>query len=195
MRSLLIGGVVFLLCNASARADEFSLPPSLRRVAFDQHLNERVPLDLAFKNETGRDVALGQYFKRGKPVILVLAYFRCPQLCSEVLNGLVRALLEMNLDIGSDFEVITVSFDPRDTPEMAAAKKMTYLERYARPGAAGGWHFLTGSEDAIARLVQAVGFRFTYDAKHDQYAHASGIMLLTPSGTIARYFFDVQFSP
>jgi protein SCO1 len=178
---------------APVRAQGY-LPPALRDVGFDQKLNAQVPLDLEFKNEAGETVKLGDYFGH-KPVVLVLAYFRCPMLCTEVLNGLVRAMLEIPLDAGKDFEVVTVSFDPRETPEMAAAKKKTYLERYGRPGAAAGWHFLTGQEDAIRQLTQAVGFRYSYDARNDQFAHSAGIMLLTPEGKLARYFFDINFPP
>jgi protein SCO1/2 len=163
-------------------------------VGFDQRLNAQVPLDLEFTDEAGRTVRLADYF-HGKPVILVLAYYRCPMLCSEVLNGLVRAMLDLPFDVGNEFSVITVSFDPREGPELAAAKKQTYLERYGKPGAAAGWHFLTGKEDAIKRLAQAVGFRYTYDARYDQYAHASGIMVLTPTGRISRYFYDIRFPP
>jgi protein SCO1/2 len=171
-----------------------SLPPVLRQVAFDQRLNEQVPLDLVFQDETGASVKLEDYFG-SKPVILVLAYYRCPMLCTEVLNGLVRALMDVTFDVGREFNVVTVSFDSRETPELAAAKKKTYLERYGRAGAAEGWHFLTGGEESIVRLTEAVGFRYTYDARHDQFAHASGIMILTPQGKIARYFYDISYPP
>jgi protein SCO1/2 len=173
-------------------ADPPGLPPSLRGVGFDQRLNEQVPLDLVFRDETGQTVQLGDYF-HDRPVILVLAYYRCPMLCTQVLNGLVQALLDMRLDAGRDFDVVVVSFDPRETPELAAAKKRTYVERYGRPGAAAGWHFLTGEQAPITALTKAVGFRYTYDARHDQFAHASGIMVLTPHGKISRYFYDVRY--
>ncbi len=182
-----------LLAAPAARADD-RLPPSLQGVGFDQRLNEQVPLDAEFRDEAGQTVKLGDYFG-DKPVILVLAYYRCPMLCTQVLNGLVRALLDVPLDVGRDFNVVTVSFDPRETPELAAAKKKTYLERYGRPGAEEGWHFLTGEQEPITRLTQAVGFRYRYDARNDQFAHASGIMVLTPSGKIARYFYDISYSP
>jgi protein SCO1/2 len=181
------------LTPAAALADS-PLPPVLRDVGFDQRLDEQVPLDLPFRDEAGRDVRLGDYF-RDRPVILVLAYFKCPMLCTEVLNGLVRALLDLPLRPGEDFEILTVSFDPREPPELAAAKKKTYLERYGRPGAEAGWHFLTGGQNAIDRLTQAVGFRYTYDARNDQFAHASGILVLTPAGRTSRYFYDVKYSP
>ncbi len=169
-----------------------ALPPQLQNVGFDQRLDEQVPLDLVFRDEAGRDVALRDYF-HGKPVILVMAYYRCPMLCTLVLNGLVQGMLDMNFDVGKEFEVVTVSFDPRETPELAAEKKKTYLARYGRPGAAEGWHFLTGDEPAIKKLTQAVGFRYRYDPVADQYAHASGIIILTPTGKISRYFYDVRF--
>ncbi len=170
------------------------LPASLRDVGFDQKLDTQVPLELTFRDEDGRAVRLRDYFD-GKPMILVLAYYRCPMLCDQVLNGLVRAMLDLPFDAGKEFDVLTVSFDPREQPALAAAKKKNYLERYGRPGAERGWHFLTGDEDNIQRLAQAVGFRYRYDAKNDQYAHASGIMLLTPDGKLSRYFFDVRFAP
>ena len=187
-----IGFLFVLLLSPIARADS-SLPPVLRQVGFDQRLDAQVPLDAAFADESGRSVRLGDYLG-GKPAILVLAYYRCPMLCTQVLNGLVRAMLDIPFDVGKEFEVITVSFDPRETPELAAAKKRTYVERDGRPGADQGWHFLTGGEASIKRLTEAVGFRYTYDPRHDQYAHASGIMILTPEGKIARYFFGIDFA-
>jgi protein SCO1/2 len=186
--------VLIVLANG-AYADESSLPPSLRKVGLDQHLDEQVPLDVQFRDEAGLEVTLSEYFGHGKPVVLVLAQYRCRMLCTEVLNGLVRAMLDMNLNVGTDFDVITASFDPRETPDLAAAKKTTYLERYGRPGAEAGWHFLTGDSDSIDRLTKAVGFRYTFDAKNDQYAHASGIIVLTPAGKISRYFFGIQYPP
>ncbi len=183
--------LLLLLPPGTARA-QATLPPILRAVGFDQRLNEQVPLDLAFTDEGGRAVTLGDYFD-GKPVILVLAYYKCPMLCTQVLNGLVQGLMDVPFTPGKDFEVVTVSFDPREKPALAAAKKKTYLERYGRPGAERGWHFLTGGAEPVRRLADAVGFRYTYDAKNDQYAHASGIMMLTPSGKVSRYFFDIKF--
>ena len=135
---------------------------------------------------------LGDYFGK-KPVILVLAYYRCPMLCTLVLNGLVQGMRDMPFTVGKEFNVVTVSFDPRETPDLAAAKKKTYIASYGRPGAAEGWHFLTGKPEAIEKLTSAVGFRYVYDAKHDQYIHTSGIMILTPQGKISRYFYGIQF--
>ena len=184
--------VLALAGGPTARAQP-ALPASLRDVGFDQRLGEQVPLELAFRDEAGNTVHLADYF-HGKPVILVLAYYRCPMLCTEVLNGLVQALLEMPLDIGKDFEVLTVSFDPREKPGLAAAKKRAYVERYGRPGAENGWHFLTGEQEPITALTGAVGFRYRYDERNDQFAHVSGILVLTPGGKISRYFRAIRFS-
>jgi protein SCO1/2 len=192
-KSVLPFAAVLLLLQASQAQGEPHLPAVLTDIGFDQRLNEQVPLDAKFKDESGRPVALGEYFQN-KPVVLVLAYFKCPMLCTEVLNGLVRALLEMKLEPGRDFTILTVSFDSRETPQMATLKKKTYLERYGRPGAEQGWHFLTGQDAAIKRLTEAVGFRYRYDPRNDQFAHASGIMVLTPKGKISRYFYDVRYS-
>lgn len=169
-------------------------PAALRDVGFDQRLDNQVPLDLPLKDESGRDVSFADYF-RDRPVILVLAQYRCPMLCNQVLNGLVDALRKVAFTPGEQFRVVVVSFDARETPELAAAKKASYIEQYARPGAEGGWHFLTGSQASIDRLTEAVGFRFTYDAATDQFAHASGVVVLTPRGRAARYFYGIYYSP
>jgi protein SCO1/2 len=186
--------LVLLLLVARVQADDGGLPPALRGVAIDQRLDEQVPLDLVFRSETGDSVLLADLI-HNKPVILVLAYYRCPMLCTLTLNGLVEALERLSFNVGEDFSIITVSFDPRETPEMAAAKKQSYIERYGRPNAAAGWHFLTGDKTAIGRLTASVGFRYAYDPKLDQYAHGSGIIVLTPQGRTARYFLGVQYSP
>ena len=170
------------------------LPKILRNVGFDQRLNEQVPLDIPFVDDEGQPVTLGKYFGDNKPVILVLAYYRCPMLCTQVLNGLVQGMREMPFTIGKEFRVVTVSFDPHETTEMAAAKRRTYLHSYGKPEAAEGWHFLTGSQQSISRLTRAVGFRYAYDPLSDQFAHAAGIVLLTPTGKISRYFYDVHYS-
>jgi protein SCO1/2 len=189
-RFFIVASAMLLLSHSA----QGQLPRSLEGVGFDQRLDSQVPLDAVFRDEAGDAVELGHYFG-DRPVILVLAYFRCPMLCTEVLNGLTRCLLDVPLEMGKDFDVVTVSFDTRDTPEMATAKKQTYLDRYGRRGAAEGWHFLTGTQASIDRLTQAVGFRYRYDPRNDQFAHASGIMVLTPSGKIARYFYDICYSP
>lgn len=166
----------------------------LHAVGFDQHLGEMVPLDLVFRDESGQAVRLSQYFGR-RPVILALVYYECPMLCTLTLNGLISALKVLSFDVGKEFDVLAVSFNPNETPALAAAKKASYLQHYKRPGAVEGWHFLTGDEPAIQRLTQAVGFRYVYDPVQKEYAHATGIVILTPQGNIARYFFGVEFSP
>jgi protein SCO1/2 len=172
-----------------------ALPPLLHGVNIEQHLGQQTPLDLQFRDEAGHAVRLSRYFG-AKPVILVLAYYRCPRLCTEVLNGLEHGLEGIaSLDIGRNFNVLTISFDPRETPELASAKKVVYVEKYGRPGAAGGWHFLTGDQTSIKQLTEAVGFHYNYDPRSDQFAHASGIMVLTPDGKLARYFYGIQYSP
>lgn len=162
-------------------------------VGYDQRLDAQVPLDLTFVDEAGKTVPLRNYFN-GKPAILVLAYYDCPMLCTLVLNGLVKALRTLSLSVGADFNVLTVSFDAREKPELAAEKKQIYLDAYNRSGAEGSWHFLTGTEDAIQQLTQAVGFRYEYDQKSNQFAHASGVIILTPDGRISKYFYGVEYS-
>jgi len=170
------------------------LPPELREVGFDQRPGEQVPLDLPFRDESGATIALGRYFS-SRPVILSLVYYECPMLCSEALNGLVRSLRVVGLKPGQDFEIVTVSFSPRDTPALAAAKKQNYLSELRRPGAAGAWHFLTGDSTAIAALTRSVGFRYFYDTETRQYAHATGVVLLTPAGRIARTLYGIEPAP
>jgi protein SCO1 len=165
------------------------------KVGFDQRLNQQIPLDLTFLDENGQPVQLKQYFG-SKPVILSLVYFQCPMLCSQVMNGMAGAFNGITrFSVGRDFNVVTVSFDPRDTPETAAESKKTYLDRYRRPGAAQGWHFLTGKKEQIDALASAVGFRFAWDPKIQQFAHASGIMLLTPDGRLAQYYYGIEYAP
>jgi protein SCO1/2 len=170
------------------------LPPVLKKVGIDQKLNEQVPLDLVFKDEQGREVRLGQFFK-GKPVVLSLVYYTCPMLCNQILNGMLSSFRQISFNAGEQFEVVNVSFDPHDTPEIAAAKKQTYIKAYNRAGGEGAWHFLTGDEANIRRLADAVGFRYLWDEQTKQFAHASGIMIATPEGKLARYFYGVEYPP
>lgn len=163
-------------------------------VSFDQRLNEQIPLDLTFTDESGNPVQLKNYFG-DKPVILSLAYYECPMLCTLVLNGLVRTLRSLSFSIGKEFNVLTVSFDAREKSPLAAEKKRTYLDAYRRPEAEEGWHFLTGDDDAIQQLTKAVGFQFSYDEKANQFAHASGIIVLTPQGKISRYLYGIEYAP
>jgi protein SCO1/2 len=169
-------------------------PAALRGIEIEQRLNQPVPLDLPFRDEAGRAVRLGDYFGR-RPVVLALVYYDCPMLCTQVLNGLVSALSVVSLDAGRDFDVVAVSFDEREKPSDALAKKNAYLTRYRRPGAAAGWHFLTGEKPAIAALTSSVGFHFRYDRERDQFAHASAVYVLTPDGRLSRYFFGIEYPP
>lgn len=166
----------------------------LQEIAFDQKLGAQLPLDLPFTDDTGKAVRLGEYFGQ-KPVLMLLTYYNCTMLCPLLLDGLVRALRPISFDIGKQFVVLTVSINPRETPAIAATRKALYVQRYGRPGADRGWHFLTGKADAIAALTDAIGFRFVYDKTKDEYAHASGIVLFTPEGKAARYLYGVEFSP
>jgi protein SCO1 len=169
-------------------------PPYLQNVGIEQHLDGQVPADLAFVDDTGRAVKLGDYFGK-KPLILNLVYYNCTMLCGEVLSGLSASMKMVKFDVGNEFDVITVSFNPKETPQIAAEKKADYIKRYGRPGAAAGWYFLTGPADSINALTKAVGFQYQYDPKSNQYAHATAIMVLTPEGRISRYFYGVDFPP
>ncbi|MFY9689590.1 MAG: SCO family protein [Candidatus Acidiferrales bacterium] len=167
-------------------------PDLLKQVRIDQKLNDSIPLDLTFRDEHGKTVQLAQYFG-SKPVILTLVYYSCPMLCTQVLNGLDRSMENIPLTIGKDFNVVTVSIDPTERPVLAEAKQELYTGMYERPGAAQGWHFLTGKEPQIKALADAVGFHYAYDPDSKQYAHAAAIMLLTPNGRISRYFYGVTY--
>jgi protein SCO1/2 len=191
-RTTALLALVLMLTGIAGTARAGDLPPMLRGVGVDQKLGSAIPFDLRFHDDTGATVQLSEYFDQ-KPVILVLAYYRCPRLCNLVLNNLVRSLLDSSWEIGADFTIITVSIDPREGPELAAAKKHHYLQRYGRAGAAAGWHFLTGEEAAIKKLAAAVGFNYRYDPKDDQFIHASCITVLTPKGRISRYFLDLDY--
>lgn len=193
MRPLTIAALLIVFACGGRASGQSALPGILKDVGFDQRLGAQVPLDVEFVDEAGRHVRLADYFDE-KPVILVLAYYRCPMLCTQVLNGLVEGLRETPFTVGKEFRILTVSFDPEDTPKMAAAKKKSYLRYYGNPEAADGWRFLTGSQQSITRLCHAVGFRYAYDPATDQFAHAAGIVLLSPSGKISRYFYDVHYA-
>ncbi len=174
--------------SASERPDE------LKEVGIDQRLNSSVPLDLVFQDETGRSVRLGDYFGR-KPVILAPVYYECPMLCTQILNGLVGALKAVSFNPGDDFVVVPFSFDPAETPDLAAAKKAAYLKRYGRQGTDQGWHFLTGNQASITALTQALGFHYKYNPETKQFSHASGVMMLTPYGRLSRYFYGIEYAP
>lgn len=177
----------------AAHGDNSATPPQLPGpVGIDQKMGAKIPMELMFRDETGQIVRLGQLF-RGKPVLFNFMYYRCPMLCSLVEEGETNALTELKFDVGKEFDVITVSIDPRDMPEAAAAKKEMYLKRYGRFSAASGWHFLTGHESAIKSLANAVGFHYAYDPKLDQFAHGAALIIFTPDGHVSRYLYGFDF--
>jgi protein SCO1/2 len=191
--------IVLAVCAASiafivlpVRAQQGTTPAILREVDITQNLNTQVPPDLAFRDENGKSVRLGDFFGK-KPILLSLVYFECPALCTEVLNGELRTMDAISLNLGRDFDAVTVSFEPKDTPALAKAKRDVYVGQYGRPGAADNWHFLTGDQASIDALTRTVGFHYAYDSGSRQYAHAAAIMVLTPDGRIDRYFYGVQY--
>ena len=183
--------VAILMCASSVQPLDLQL---LDQIGLDQNLDAQIPLDLTFTDSKGRTVAIGD-FLGDRPALLTLVYYECPMLCTQILNGLTRSLRMVSFDVGKEFDVITVSIDPGETPSLAAVKKEEYVKRYGRAGADRGWHFLTGRQDQIERLAQAVGFRYQYDPETGLYLHASGIMVLTPEGKLPRYFYGVDYSP
>jgi protein SCO1 len=211
---ILVSGLMFL--NASAQKTEHynsplyapkkyepgqgtsnGLPKTLQEVGIEQKLNEQVSLDAVFKDENGKEVRLGEYFSKGRPVILALVYFECPMLCNEVLNGLTGSLKGVSFDAGKDFDVVAISFDARenDIPELAKNKKAGYLKRYERPNTENGWHFLTGTQSEIDKVTKAVGFNYKFDEATNQFAHAGGVMITTPEGKLSRYFYGIDYQP
>jgi protein SCO1/2 len=173
------------------------LPAALRDVRIEQKLDQQLPLDLVFRDESGQEVKLGNYFGR-KPVVLALVYYDCPMLCTQVLNGMVTSFRVLPFQIGKEFDVVTISFDPRETPALAAAKKKVYVDYLPdkmHAQAANGWHFLTGDQANIERITDAVGFRYQYDEATKQFAHASGIMVATAEGKLSRYFYGIEYPP
>ena len=170
-------------------------PDQLQNVGFKQHLNETLPLDAAFKDEYGRPVTLGKYFDGKKPVILAFVYFTCPMLCTQVMNGISSSLRALSFTPGQDFDVVLISFDPKDTPAAALEKKQAQMKYWQTEKYSGGWHFLTGDEASIERVTKAAGFSYAYDTVTSQYAHVSGVLVTTPEGRLARYFYGVEYSP
>lgn len=187
-----------LLLPAGLRADSAvpasAMPGPLKEVRYEQRLDAQIPLDLPFRDEAGRQVKLADYFGK-RPALLVLAYYHCPMLCDLVLQGVETGLKPLSLEPGRELDVVVVSIDPQETPALAAAKKREILARYGRPGTASGWHFLTGPQPSITRLANAVGFRYVYDPQRNQFAHAAGIVILTPAGRISRYLFGIEYAP
>ena len=189
-------GAVLLLMTAiaspSARAQQIATPAIFSKVGITQNLNAQIPPDLTFRDEAGNSVRIGEFFGK-KPIVLSLVYFDCPALCTEVLNGELRTMKAIALDLGKDFDAVTVSFEPADTPALAKAKRDVYIGQYGRPDATDHWHFLTGEQPSIDALTNIVGFRYAYDSSIRQYAHAAAILILTPQGRIDRYFYGVQY--
>jgi protein SCO1/2 len=194
IRTLLIAGLVIIAMPWASVSAESELPAELQEIRIDQQLDAMLPLDLVFTDSQGREVKLGDYFGE-KPVILSLVYYECPMLCTMVLNGLVSSVRLLDSSIGEDYDVISVSIDPDEGSELAAAKKAEYLNRYGREGAGDGWHFLTGEESSIRKLAATVGFKYRYLPDRDEYAHAAGIMVITPEGRVSRYFYGIDYSP
>ncbi|MCP3962775.1 MAG: SCO family protein [bacterium] len=210
------GLLLFLLAlpawGEGGLVDPQAMPGPLKEVGFDQHLGETLPLDLRFVDERGREVTLGDYFGE-KPVVLVFVYYDCPMLCPMVLNGVAKTLNVLQFRVGEEFDVVAVSIDPRETPEMALESKRATVKRYGREETAPGWHFLLGTEESVARLTKAAGFRFAYVPENDvtpeggkgdvalegrkgyQYAHASGMIVASPEGTLSQYFYGLDFAP
>jgi protein SCO1/2 len=180
------------LASPGASAD--TMPAALREIGFDQKLDQPLPLDTEFVDDAGARVRIGKYFG-AKPVVLAFVYYECPMLCTQVMSSITGTLGVLPLDAGRDFELVLVSFDPRETPAQAASRKREFLERYKRPGAEAGWHFLTGDEASIKRLTQAAGFRYTWDEATQQFAHPAGIIIVTPDGRPARYLFGLDYGP
>ena len=180
-----------------ATSEPNGLPEALKTIGIEQKLGTQMPLDTEFKDEDGRTVKLGNYFNTGRPVIIAFVYYECPMLCSQVLNGLTGSLKGISFDAGKDFDVVAISFDARenDKTDLAKNKKASYVERYGRAGAEKGWHFLTGTQESIDTVTSAAGFKFKWDEKSNQFAHAAGVMIATPDGRLSRYFYGIDYSP
>ena len=189
-----LASIGLLIAAAVPLAAQPGLPAAFQKIGIDQRLNSQVPLETILQDEDANKVRLGQYF-RGKPVILALVYYACPMLCNLELNGLKDAMEKMSLDVGKDYDVITVSFDERETPPLAKAKKATYVKNYGRPGADDGWHFLTGNAVAVRKVADSVGFHYAWDSMTNQFVHATGIMVLTPTGKVSKYFYGIKYDP
>jgi protein SCO1/2 len=195
MKGALVFSLTLIALCAGVRVSLAELSKDeIRRIGFDQHIGQQISRNLMFEDAAGKRVAMGDLMN-SKPTLLVLGYYHCPMLCTIINDGLIESMQELRLNVGRDFNVIEVSIDPNETPELAAGKKLEYLKRYGRPGAAPGWHFLTGDAGAVAQIANEAGFRFKYDPGTGEYAHPSGFLVLTPEGKISRYFFGVNFDP
>ncbi|MCC7308280.1 MAG: SCO family protein [Acidobacteria bacterium] len=180
-----------------SQSETKGLPKVLQEVGIEQKLGEQLPLDAEFKDESGHAVKLGEFFNKGRPVVVAFVYYECPMLCNEVLNGLTGSLKGISLDAGKDFDVVAISFDARENekPDLAKNKKENYMARYGRPGTESGWHFLTGNEGSIDAATKAAGFGFKWDEKSNQFAHAGAVMIVTPDGRMSRYLYGIDYSP
>src|SRR5207302_1088674 len=201
IRVSLLAAVVLVAAGAQAQlysdpkaAVPMGKPESILKVGIDQHLNQQLPLDLKFRDENGGEATLGQYFG-SKPIILTMVYYTCPMLCGEVQSGLTSALQILKFDVGKEFDVISVSINPEEGPQDATAKKKQFLARYRRDGADQGWHFLTGQKPEIDALAKSVGFRYNFDPVTKQFAHATAVVVITPEGKIAQYFYGIEYAP
>ncbi|HEX8253815.1 MAG TPA: SCO family protein [Thermoanaerobaculia bacterium] len=190
--ALLLSALTVVPAVAQTSSDAAKLPG---KVSIAQKLNTRIPLDLQFRDEQGKVVRLNQYFGKGRPVLLNFVYFRCPMLCPMVLEGTTTSLTHLKFDIGKEFDVITVSIDPRDKAADAARLKEKYIRRYGRLDSAPGWHFLTAHESAVKKLADAVGFQYAYESRTDQFAHGAALLVLTPDGRTSRYFYGFEYKP
>lgn len=196
IRSLAAIFAAALALAGAAQADTSMTEPKLPgKVAVAQKLDTQLPMELMFRDEQGRIVRLRELFGKGRPVLLNFVYYRCPMLCPIVLEGTTTALTNLKFDIGKQFDVITVSIDPRDTPKDAAAMKDKYVRRYGRLSAANGWHFLTANETTIRKMADAAGFQYAYDSRTDQFAHGAALLVVTPQGRISRYFYGFEYQP
>jgi protein SCO1 len=194
INSVLIMSLGCIASISTTAAAQATVGGVVSQVGFDQKLGVQLPLDLSFRDETGRELRLAELFGQ-RPVILAPVYYRCPLLCNQLLNGLTRSLKPVALGTGKDFDVVAFSINPDETPELARPKKAAYLEQYDRPGSEIGWHFLTGSAMSIKGLAEAIGFRYTFNPVTKLYAHAAGVVIVTPDGHIARYFYGIDFPP
>ena len=206
--AFLAAAVIFIAAPASAQmtgtptagylsapgVSSNTMPTALREIGFDQNIDQKLPLDATFRDESGQTVTLGSYYGK-RPVLLAFIYYECPMLCTQVLNAMTATISTMSLTAGKDFELVLVGIDPRETPAQAAAKKTEYLRRYKRQGAEAGWHFLTGDEPQIQRVAKAAGFRYAWDEQTQQYAHPTGIIVTTTDGRLARYLFGIEYGP
>lgn len=192
--ALAVGALAVSTAIPRSLSAQPAVPSPTREVGFDQKMGAQLPLDATFHDDAGRVVKLGDYFGK-RPVILSLAYYECPMLCGLALEGLARSLKGFNLTPAKDFDVVTISFNPAEKPALARAKKTKFVDFYGRPGAEEGWHFLTGDEPQIKRVTEAVGFKYRWDEDSKQYAHATGVVVITPEGTVSRYFFGIEYAP